>query len=42
MRKLLTGLLLLGALVVMTGCETIKGAGRDITKAGEAIEDAVD
>ena len=42
MRKLMTGLLLLVSIVVMTGCETIKGAGRDITKAGEAIEDAVD
>ena len=42
MRKLMTGLLLLASLVVVTGCETIKGAGRDITKAGEAIEDAVD
>ena len=42
MRKLMTGLLLLASLIVVTGCETIKGAGRDITKAGEAIEDAVD
>jgi predicted small secreted protein len=24
-----------------SGCETIKGAGRDITNAGEALEDAV-
>ena len=27
-------------LVFVTGCETIKGLGRDITNAGEAIEDA--
>lgn len=26
----------------LSACETIKGAGRDITRAGEAIEDAVD
>jgi predicted small secreted protein len=30
-------LVLLGALY---GCETVKGLGRDITNAGEAIEDA--
>ena len=26
---------------VLAGCETIKGAGRDITNAGEAIEEAL-
>ncbi|WDI31442.1 entericidin A/B family lipoprotein [Hyphococcus flavus] len=26
----------------LSACETIKGAGRDITNAGEAIDDAVD
>ncbi|MCB1724587.1 MAG: entericidin A/B family lipoprotein [Gammaproteobacteria bacterium] len=35
---LLLTAILLGAL---SGCETIKGVGRDITNAGEAIEDAV-
>ncbi len=25
----------------LASCETIKGAGRDITRAGEAIDDAV-
>ncbi|MGV6801192.1 MAG: entericidin A/B family lipoprotein [bacterium] len=26
----------------LSSCETIKGVGRDIENAGEAIEDAVD
>jgi predicted small secreted protein len=34
----------LGLMVVMVaglmGCETMKGLGRDISKAGESIEDA--
>jgi predicted small secreted protein len=41
MQKLLIVLLVLTAVIVLNGCETIKGAGRDITNAGEAIEDAV-
>lgn len=28
--------------VVMSGCETMKGAGKDIQKAGESIEKAAD
>ena len=34
--------LTLGLLMILTltGCETIKGVGRDITKAGEALEEA--
>jgi predicted small secreted protein len=35
---LLAGLSLLS----LTACNTIQGAGRDITRAGEVIEDAVD
>ena len=31
---------LLAMLALTFGCETIKGIGRDITHAGEAIEDA--
>jgi entericidin B len=41
MRKLITVLLLLASLAVLTGCETLKGAGRDIQNAGEALEEAV-
>ena len=37
--SLLLGLLL-GVLATATGCETIKGLGRDISNAGEAIERA--
>ena len=33
--------LVLGLLLVLTGCETVKGVGKDITKAGEAMEEAV-
>ena len=32
--------MLLAMLSITSGCETVKGVGRDITKAGEAIEDA--
>ncbi|WP_375202624.1 entericidin A/B family lipoprotein [Hyphococcus sp.] len=40
MMRFLTLLLAFG--LFLTSCETIKGAGRDITNAGEAIDDAVD
>jgi len=29
------------ALIGLSACETIKGAGRDITKAGRAIDRAI-
>lgn len=28
--------------IVVTGCNTVEGAGEDIGEAGEAIEDAAD
>lgn len=34
--------ILLAFAFFLNACETIKGAGRDITNAGEAIDDAVD
>lgn len=37
-----TALLSLGLILVslvLTGCNTIQGVGRDITRTGEAIED---
>ncbi|MCB1803191.1 MAG: entericidin A/B family lipoprotein [Gammaproteobacteria bacterium] len=34
-------LLAFALLVTLSACETIKGIGRDITNAGEALEDAV-
>ena len=37
-------LMTVGAIVtacfVLTGCETVKGAGKDIESAGEAMQDA--
>lgn len=33
---------LLIALVAMTGCNTMEGAGEDVQKAGEKIEKAAD
>ena len=32
--------LALGLLGTLTACETVKGVGRDITNAGEALEEA--
>ena len=29
-------------LLVLTGCETFAGAGRDVQKAGETIEEAAE
>lgn len=36
---LLTALIL--AALGLSACETVKGAGRDITNAGEALDDAL-
>ncbi|NWG91153.1 MAG: entericidin A/B family lipoprotein [Parvularculaceae bacterium] len=33
---------LIAACLLLSACETIKGVGRDIENAGEAIDDAVD
>ncbi|MEZ5891624.1 MAG: entericidin A/B family lipoprotein [Parvularculaceae bacterium] len=38
--RLLIMLLALG--VMVSACETIKGVGRDVENAGEAIDDALD
>ena len=40
MRKSLIALLL-GATVMLSACQTVKGAGRDIQSAGQAGEDAI-
>lgn len=34
--------LLFAACLFLASCETVKGVGRDIENAGEAIDDAVD
>ncbi|MBT3205664.1 MAG: entericidin A/B family lipoprotein [Gammaproteobacteria bacterium] len=36
--KKLTLILLMGLVFTITGCETMKGLGSDIQKAGKAIE----
>lgn len=35
-------LVLLGASVVIAGCNTVKGAGKDIERGGESIQKAAD
>jgi len=40
MKRITVLAMLLAMLSITSGCETVKGVGRDITKAGEAIEDA--
>lgn len=39
MKKFFVVLLTVGFVTALTGCETMKGLGKDIQKAGEAIED---
>jgi predicted small secreted protein len=38
--KTIAALLVLAFSLVLAGCNTIRGAGQDIQKAGSAIEDA--
>lgn len=40
MLKILALLLMLTPLLM--ACETVKGVGRDVTNAGEALEDAIE
>lgn len=40
MKKVVLVCVVLAVLSTLTACETIKGVGRDITNAGEAIDDA--
>jgi len=41
MKRVLTVLLLVACLIV-TGCNTMKGLGKDIKKAGEKLEKAAE
>jgi predicted small secreted protein len=41
MRSVIVLGLILGLLPLLSGCETVKGVGKDITNAGEAMERAV-
>lgn len=40
MRRAIVLSLVFGLMALLTACETVKGVGRDLSKAGEAIEDA--
>jgi predicted small secreted protein len=39
--KSLSTLFIAAALLVLVGCNTVKGVGQDLQRAGESIEDAV-
>ena len=39
--KSLTTCILLAGLLTLTGCNTVKGVGQDLQKAGSAIEGAI-
>ena len=40
-RKIMAALLLSGALV-LSACNTVEGAGKDVQSAGKAVENAAD
>lgn len=40
MRWLLKSLMLISLAVALSGCNTVRGIGQDVQKAGEKIEDA--
>lgn len=42
LRKAVLAAVLLSTGLVMTGCNTVKGLGRDIESVGQAGEDAID
>ncbi len=42
MKKVLYMLTVIASLAVFAGCETVKGVGKDVQKAGGAIEKAAD
>ena len=42
MKSLFTLIVTALSLISLAACQTVQGAGRDIQRAGEALEDAVD
>lgn len=40
--KKFTAFAMLCAMIFLTGCNTMKGAGQDIQRGGEKLEDAAD
>ena len=41
-RTIALGILLLATLLVMSGCNTVRGMGQDIEQGGEAIQRSAD
>jgi predicted small secreted protein len=41
MKKLSIWILLIAAVVAATGCNTVRGVGKDVEKGGQAIQRAV-
>jgi entericidin A len=41
-RRMLTALVLLGLLGMIQACNTVEGAGKDVKKAGQGIEDSAE
>jgi predicted small secreted protein len=42
MKKLSAVLFLVSMVLVLSACNTVSGVGKDVQKAGEAVEDAAD
>jgi len=42
MKHILITLLALGAIVVISGCHTLHGAGQDVKAVGRGVENAAD
>ena len=42
MTRTLISAFLLGSALILSACNTVEGAGKDIQSAGETIEDAAD
>lgn len=40
MKKIFAVLVLLGAILSITACNTVKGVGRDVENVGDAMKDA--
>jgi len=41
-KKLATGILIALTAISLTACNTIRGMGQDVERAGEAVQDATD
>jgi predicted small secreted protein len=42
MKKLTAALFIVSLTLVLSACNTIKGVGKDVQKAGEKVEEAAD